>query len=165
MSYINKVIQPGERIMFSGRIHWIVYLWPIFLILLGLGIIIYGPVMIINIDIQNNGGDPPFFLIIGGCLILLGSINLLSAIIYRITTEIAVTNRRVIFKKGFIWRKTMEMNIGKVESVSIDQTVMGRIFDFGTVAVIGTGSSIEPFVSVDNPVDLRNMIQTFDPQT
>lgn len=164
MSYINKVIQPGEKIMFSGKIHWIVYLWPVFLILTGLGIMFYGPVMINNHDVQYNDNGPPFFLIIGGCLILVGAINLLSAVFYRITTEIAVTNRRVIFKKGFIWRKTMEMNIGKVESVSIDQTVMGRIFDFGTVAVIGTGSSIEPFVSVDNPVDLRNMIQTFDPQ-
>jgi hypothetical protein len=56
----------------------------------------------------------------------------------------------------------MEMNVNKVESVSIDQTVLGRILDYGTVSVTGTGSSIEPFTSVDSPIRLRNTIKTFD---
>ena len=163
MGYVSSVIQPGEKVIFDGKIHWIVYASPMILILIGADIMFLGPEQASQLLKQEISNDPPFFLIGGGCLLVLGLVNLLSAFFYRFTTEIAVTNRRVIFKKGFIWRKTMEMNVNKVESVYIDQTVIGRILDYGTVSVVGTGSSIEPFTSVDSPVKLRNTIQTFDP--
>jgi hypothetical protein len=163
MGYVSSVIQPGEKVIFDGKIHWIVYAAPIVLMLIGTDIMFLGPEQASQIMKQEINKDPPFFLIGGGCLLVLGLVNLLSAIFYRLTTEIAVTNRRVIFKKGFVWRKTMEMNVNKVESVYINQTVLGRLLDYGTVAVVGTGSSIEPFTSVDSPIKLRNTIQTFDP--
>lgn len=162
MGFITSVIQPGETILFDGKVHWIVYFWPLIFVILGVGVMLFGADQahyILDIDTQNQ---PPFFLILGGLIALLAVINLVSALFYRFTTEIAVTNRRVIFKKGFVWRKTMEMNVNKVESVSIDQTVLGRILDYGTVSITGTGSSIEPFTSVDSPVRLRNTIKTFD---
>src|SRR5205085_6129586 len=66
------------------------------------------------------------------------------AAIRRATTELAVTDRRVIYKSGLFSRHTLEMNRSKVESVDVDQSILGRIFSFGTIIVRGTGGSLEP---------------------
>jgi uncharacterized membrane protein YdbT with pleckstrin-like domain len=73
-------------------------------------------------------------------------------------TEIAVTNRRVIYKKGFIRRQTNEMNMDKVESVRIDQSVLGRMLGYGTVTILGTGEGFETLRTIASPVELRNSI-------
>jgi uncharacterized membrane protein YdbT with pleckstrin-like domain len=57
-------------------------------------------------------------------------------------TEIAITNRRVIYKNGFVWRQTNEMNVDKVESVQIDQSILGRMLDYGDVTILGTGEGL-----------------------
>jgi uncharacterized membrane protein YdbT with pleckstrin-like domain len=80
--------------------------------------------------------------------------------IKRVTTEIAVTNKRLIFKEGFISRRTMEMNMDKIESVDVNQSVLGRIFDYGTIVVRGTGAGLEPLKRIDAPIELRNSVMT-----
>jgi uncharacterized membrane protein YdbT with pleckstrin-like domain len=75
-------------------------------------------------------------------------------------TEIAVTNRRVIYKKGWIRRHTNEMNMDKVESVQVDQSILGRMFDFGTVKILGTGEGFEALRTIAGPIKLRNNIIT-----
>ena len=76
----------------------------------------------------------------------------------RWTTEIAVTDRRVIYKRGFIQRHTVEMNVDKVESVDVDQSILGRIFNYGDITVRGTGATLEPFRSIEAPLDFRNHV-------
>jgi uncharacterized membrane protein YdbT with pleckstrin-like domain len=76
----------------------------------------------------------------------------------RAATEIAVTDRRIIFKRGFIRRHTVEMNMAKVESVDVDQTLLGRMFDYGDVTVRGVGSSFERLSLVDAPLKLRTSV-------
>ena len=76
----------------------------------------------------------------------------------RWTTEIAVTDRRVIYKRGFINRHTIEMNMDKVASVDVDQSVPGRLLNYGTVTVQGTGMSFEPLRRIKSPLSLRNAI-------
>ena len=73
-------------------------------------------------------------------------------------TEIAVTDRRVIYKKGLIRRQTNEMNMDKVESVQIDQSVLGRLLDYGDVTILGTGEGFEKLRTIANPIELRNSI-------
>ena len=74
-------------------------------------------------------------------------------------TEFAVTSRRVISKRGFVWRETEEMNMDKVETVDIDQSIPGRILDYGSIRVMGTGGTNEIFVRrVATPFTLRNAI-------
>ena len=73
-------------------------------------------------------------------------------------TEIAVTNRRVIYKKGFIRRQTNEMNMDKVESVRIDQSILGRMLGYGTVTILGTGEGFETLRTIASPIELRNSI-------
>jgi uncharacterized membrane protein YdbT with pleckstrin-like domain len=72
--------------------------------------------------------------------------------------EIAVTDRRVIYKKGLIRRQTNEMNMDKVESVQIDQSILGRMLDYGNVRILGTGEGLETLRTIASPIELRNSI-------
>jgi uncharacterized membrane protein YdbT with pleckstrin-like domain len=73
-------------------------------------------------------------------------------------TEIAVTDRRVIYKKGLIRRQTNEMNMDKVESVQVGQSILGRMLDYGTVTILGTGEGFETLRTIASPIELRNNI-------
>jgi uncharacterized membrane protein YdbT with pleckstrin-like domain len=72
------------------------------------------------------------------------------------TTEIFVTTKRVIFKRGWISRNTVEINLNRVEGLDVNQSILGRIFNFGTVTVRGTGIGSELMRSVEDPIGLRN---------
>ena len=74
-------------------------------------------------------------------------------------SEFAVTNRRIIIKTGFISRRTIEMNLSKIESVNVDQPVMGRIFGYGDITIIGTGGTRETFTHIQKPLEFRKAFQ------
>ena len=80
-------------------------------------------------------------------------------LIDRATSEFAVTNKRVIIKVGLISRRTLEMNLSKIESVNVNQTIIGRLIGFGTIVVIGTGGTKEPFERISNPMQFRRSFQ------
>jgi hypothetical protein len=71
------------------------------------------------------------------------------------STEIAITNRRIIAKFGFVQRRTIEININQVESLRVDQGFWGRLLNFGTIIVAGTGSSLEPAPDIADPLVFR----------
>jgi len=71
------------------------------------------------------------------------------------TTELAITNKRVIAKFGFISRRTVELNINKVESIQVDQSVLGRIFNFGTLVISGAGDPQAPILGISDPMSFR----------
>ena len=75
-----------------------------------------------------------------------------------LTTEFAVTNRRVIAKVGFIRRRTLEILLSKVESIAVQQPILGRILDFGTITVTGTGGTRESFRAIVGPIVVRKNI-------
>jgi uncharacterized membrane protein YdbT with pleckstrin-like domain len=77
---------------------------------------------------------------------------------HRWTTETDVTNLRVVHKTGFISRKTFEMSLDKVESVDVTQSIMGRIFDFGDVTIMGVGEGKETIETIASPLAFRNSI-------
>ena len=71
------------------------------------------------------------------------------------TTELAITTRRVIVKHGFIRRRTVEININKVESIQVDQEVLGRMFNFGTLVIAGAGDPQAPIAGISSPMEFR----------
>jgi len=83
---------------------------------------------------------------------------LIRAAIARLTTEIAITDRRIIYKSGLISRRTLEMNVDKVESVDVNQSVFGRLLDYGTVFVRGVGTGIEPLAQIAAPLKFRDTV-------
>jgi uncharacterized membrane protein YdbT with pleckstrin-like domain len=81
-----------------------------------------------------------------------------AGLVCTLETEFAVTDRRVIYKRGFISRHTVEMNMDKIESVDVDQSLLGRLFNYGTIHVLGTGQGIECLRQIGAPLALRNAI-------
>src|SRR5215469_3797379 len=143
MRYTAKVLQPGEELQYETGLHWLAYL-PAYLIL-GLAAII---------AIVTAWLDPSFkqyLFIVAGVVAIIGVIFALAAAWRRAGTELAVTNHRVIYKRGLVSRHTIEISRSKVESVDVDQSLWGRILGFGTVIVRGTGGSLEPFPQINHP--------------
>lgn len=77
----------------------------------------------------------------------------------RSTDEFAITNRRIIVKTGLVSRHTLEMNLSKIESVNVDQTIMGRLLGYGTITIIGSGGTRESFPNIENPIEFRKRFQ------
>jgi uncharacterized membrane protein YdbT with pleckstrin-like domain len=91
-------------------------------------------------------------------LLVIWVLGMLAAFIRRWTTENVITDRRIIYKTGLISRRSVEMNMNKVETVDVVQSILARIFNYGTVLIRGVGSSYEPLRQVADPLPLRNAI-------
>jgi uncharacterized membrane protein YdbT with pleckstrin-like domain len=149
MSYLDRVLQPGEKILHRTTVSWTLFIPGIALLILA--IIVYSAArQALSSALWAN----VLFIIIGLPALFL----LARAWFVRWTTEIAVTNSRVILKRGFIRRHTIEMNMDKVESVDVDQSLLGRLFNYGNITVRGTGSSFEPLKMIDHPLRFRSQV-------
>ena len=93
--------------------------------------------------------------------IILFLYNVLSFYILTNTDECVVTNKKVIFKTGFIFVETIEMNLNKIESISVRQNILGNLLDYGTIIVRGTGGTVETFLKVNKPKEIRREIQEY----
>jgi uncharacterized membrane protein YdbT with pleckstrin-like domain len=151
MSYVKSVLQPGETVRYATNIHWIIYLPGLLLVVLALAVYWVGqqPVTM---------GASSIWHWIAGLLFIAAAIALFIAWFRRWTTEIAVTDRRIIYKKGFIRRHTIEMHLDKVESVDVDQSIIGRIFNYGDILIRGVGVGIEPLKNIESPIAFRNHV-------
>jgi uncharacterized membrane protein YdbT with pleckstrin-like domain len=151
MGYVEQVLQPGETVIYETTLHWLVYLRSLVFFALAILCLMFA-----------GGLEPSWFdtgLKIGAALLcVLGIVSALSALIQRATTELAVTDRRVIFKTGIFRRHTVEMNLSKVETVGVNQSILGRLLNYGTVIVRGTGGSFEPIPFIGEPLTFRNHI-------
>lgn len=81
------------------------------------------------------------------------------------TTELAITTKRVIVKHGFIRRRTVEININKVESIQVDQEILGRMFNFGTLVIAGAGDPQAPIAGISSPMAFRKAFIEAQDQT
>ena len=147
MTYVDKILEPGETVRYRTTLSWTVYANGICVALAAL-IAAYGGVKL----------AVPSFQLLAAALALIALVALAFAHLKRASTEIAVTDRRIIFKRGLIRRHTVEMNMQKVESVDVDQTLLGRLFDYGDVTVRGVGSSFERLDFIDAPLKLRSTV-------
>jgi uncharacterized membrane protein YdbT with pleckstrin-like domain len=80
-------------------------------------------------------------------------------ILKRWTDEFGVTNKRVVIKTGLFARDTVEMNLSKIESVNVDQSILARLLGYGTITIIGTGGTKEVFTNIANAIDFRKAFQ------
>jgi uncharacterized membrane protein YdbT with pleckstrin-like domain len=150
MSYVTRVLEPGETVVHVARTHWRVYLPAISLLLLAVAAFAASFYVAADLVLLPQ--------ITAAVLLLLATASWLPAFIGRWTTELAVTDRRIIFKSGLFRRHTMEMNMSKVETVDVDQSVAGRIFGFGTVTIHGTGGGRESMRNIEDPITFRNHV-------
>jgi uncharacterized membrane protein YdbT with pleckstrin-like domain len=152
MRYVTRVLQPGETLVYATKLHWIIYCWAILLLIIC--IILAGAAwyMADNSNVSRALG------IAAVIFALLALSSAFRAFILWVTTELAVTDRRVIYKTGLIARHTIEMNRRQVESVDVDQSIFGRMIGYGTLIIRGTGGSLEPMRRIDNPLTFRTYI-------
>jgi len=149
MSYIESILEPGEKIRYHTAVSWTVYTPAVLLTICALACAI-------------AAARYPHVGVVGWFIAMLFAVaavvTLVPAWFRRWTTEIAVTDRRVVLKRGLIRRHTIEMNMNKIESVDVDQTLMGRLFNYGNVSIRGTGSSFETLHMIDSPLKLRTTV-------
>jgi uncharacterized membrane protein YdbT with pleckstrin-like domain len=148
MRYIQRILQPGENLLYTTKIHWIVYLPGVVTWIAAIAVFVIGV----------GSSRREIWLLTALLLALIAAISTLRAWFKRWTTEIDVTDRRIVYKRGFIRRHTVEMNMDKVESVDVDQSLIGRIMNFGDIVIRGTGEGIEPLHNIDAPLAFRNHV-------
>jgi PH (Pleckstrin Homology) domain-containing protein len=153
MTYVESNLVPGETVIYQTRLHWIVMLGHLFVgcLLLGLPgvLLLYYAFSQHGIDINTlhltEGG--------GVALLVCGAVVILTGMVRRSATEMAVT------KTGLMSRKTIEMLLNKVESIEVSETTFGRMLGYGTIVMIGTGGTSDPFHQVAHPLEFRSHVQ------
>jgi uncharacterized membrane protein YdbT with pleckstrin-like domain len=140
MGYIEANLLPGETVVQRARLHWIVFLKAIAVAVVGLAVL-------------------PIQPLVGAIVVGIGLLMALPPWLARTTSEFGVTSKRVIIKVGLIQRRTLELLIRQVEAISVDQSLTGRIFNFGTITLTGTGGVRETFHNIANPLEFRRSIQ------
>jgi uncharacterized membrane protein YdbT with pleckstrin-like domain len=149
--YIDDILQPGEKVLYSTNAHWIFYLPAIGFWIVALAFFI----------LSRNTLNESLVLVWLSLAAIAGLAALywtLKAWFHRWTTETDVTNLRVVHKTGFIKRRTFEMSLDKVESVDVNQSILGRILNYGNVTVRGVGEGSEEIKTIASPLDFRNHI-------
>jgi uncharacterized membrane protein YdbT with pleckstrin-like domain len=151
MKYVTRVLQPGETVVYATHLHWLIFLSAIVLSLIGVA-------MLVGSGVTNGNIISDAFRAGAAVFALIALAFWLRAVIRRATTELAITDRRVIYKSGLLSRHTLEMNRSKVESIDVEQTIIGRILGFGTIIMRGTGGNLEPICQIADPLTFRSHI-------
>ena len=149
--YIDDILQPGEKVLYSTNAHWIFYLPAI-------AAWIVAAILLILSRATSTEGIVLLCLSASAVEGLAALYWTVKAWFHRWTTETDVTNMRVVHKTGFIKRRTFEMSLDKVESVDVNQSILGRILNYGSVTVRGVGEGAETINTIAAPLDFRSHI-------
>lgn len=151
--YIDEILQPGERVLYSTNAHWIFHFPAILAWIVALALFVASR----QIDIYSV----MVLCLLGSGLVALAALYwTVRGWFHRFTTETDVTNLRVVHKTGFIKRRTFEMALDKVESVDVNQTILGRILNYGDVTINGVGEGRETISTIASPLAFRSSITT-----
>ena len=149
--YIDEILQPGEKVLYSTNAHWIFYWQAILAWIVAL-------VLLIASRMTTVEGLTLACLAAAAVVAVAALYWTVAAWFHRWTTETDVTNLRVVHKTGFIKRRTFEMSLDKVESVDVNQSIMGRLLNYGDVTIRGVGEGIETIKTIASPLSFRNSI-------
>jgi uncharacterized membrane protein YdbT with pleckstrin-like domain len=141
MGYVDSNLLPNEQVTYRARLHRIIYLLPVCVLIVALVVAIIG------------GG----WIALGVGVI--GLVLLVPPWIRSISSEFAVTNKRVLVKVGLVRRHSLELLLQKVEGIGVDQGILGRILGYGTITVSGTGGTREAFRMIARPLEFRRQVQ------
>jgi membrane protein YdbS with pleckstrin-like domain len=153
MSYVEKNLMAGEQVVYRTSRHWIIFRRPILIFLIGLLLFLAGQFWKDQQEAATVGNYA--FAV----LALLAIVVAIPSWIDRLSSEFAVTNKRVIVKVGWVQRRSIETLLSKIEAIEVLQGIGGRIFGYGTIIVIGTGGTKEPFERIAAPLEFRRRVQ------
>jgi uncharacterized membrane protein YdbT with pleckstrin-like domain len=157
LDYIESNLVPGETVLYRTRLRWVVLIWPV---VVGLVLGGTGLVFVIGGYVASGKGNSYAGMIIVGLLFLVGAAILFGAgLIRKNSTEVAVSNKRVLIKTGFIARRSIEVLLLKVESIGVNESFVCRALGYGSVVIRGTGGTLETFDKIANPNEFRKQVQ------
>ena len=156
MKYINSTLLKNEKIIYWTRPHWVIFGGMVLGFVIALLFLWYGPALglagfrLVNFELYEIAA---FFSAV------IGIFSGIKALISYLTTEYGITDKRVVMKIGWIRRNALEIFLDKVEAVRVDQSVIGRILDYGAIGIVGTGGTVDPYYNVPNPLGFRRKTQ------
>ncbi len=145
MSYIDNNLLPSERVMYRTQAHWVVFLPAL----------LWSALVLYLVSVHAN----PLYSLLGFLCGIAAIFTWIQAGIRFATSEFGVSCQRVIIKVGLIRRNTMETQLQKIESISVSQSILGRLFNYGTITICGTGGSRDVFNNIDAPLEFRKAVQ------
>jgi uncharacterized membrane protein YdbT with pleckstrin-like domain len=149
--YIDEILQPGEKVLYSTNAHWMFYLPAIAAWILA--------VLLLILSRSTTTEGLILLCLSAAAVVAIAALYWTAkAWFHRWTTETDVTNLRVVHKTGFIKRRTFEMSLDKVESVDVNQSILGRILNYGDVTILGVGEGKETISTIASPLAFRNSI-------
>jgi len=149
VSYVDKNLMSGEKVTYRTKLHWVVFFRPAIWLLVALFFFVKGSGIA---EIQMFGMFVWLF-------VLTAIIDGIGALIKYSTSEFGLSNKRVLMKAGFIRRNSIEVLLSKVEGIQVKQSILGRVLDYGSIIVSGTGGMNDPFHKITNPMKFRRKVQ------
>jgi uncharacterized membrane protein YdbT with pleckstrin-like domain len=147
MSYIDRNLIAGERVVYRTRLHWLLYAVPV----------LFSVVVLLPIAWFLASGSWQGFAWVPLALVL---VVLLPAVVKRQSSDFAVTNKRVMMKAGVFTTRSIELLLNKIEAITVDQSLLGRLFGYGDIVVTGSGGTREAFSHIQSPLEFRRAVQS-----
>ena len=147
MSYIDRNLIEGERVVYRTRLHWLVFAMPILFTIV---------VLMPAAWVLYNGSGQAFAWV----PLVIALLVLLPAFIKRQSSDFAVTNKRVMMKSGVMTTRSVELLLNKIEAIAVDQSLAGRMFGYGNIVVTGSGGTREAFSHIQSPLEFRRAVQS-----
>ena len=150
MSFIDKNLLSNEVVIYRANLHWAIFI----------NAFVYLSLSVLTCAFNVWITEPNQILwTISLLALVFALISGISSYIRLKTSEFPITNKRVLIKAGFIRRHSLEVLLHKVEGIGVNQSILGRIFGFGTIIVTGTGGTKETFDQIDSPLEFRKQVQ------
>jgi len=146
MSYVKSTLVPGERVVYRAHLHWTTFL--------GAGVLFALLTVVASLFAVREQSQLAGFI-----TFILGALPMGAAYVRYRTSEFAVTDKRVLIKTGLIRRDTLETLLNKVENITVKQGLLGRVLNYGTIHVTGTGSTKATFSNIAAPLEFRKQVQ------
>ncbi len=137
--YVDSQLVDDESVVYTAKVHWAAFLKGLVLCVLGF-----------IFDVTD----------IGGALLLIGIVLLISELMTYLTTELVITNKRVIAKFGWIRRKTFEQQLDRIEGANLNQSILGRILGYASIVIRGTGGGSTPIPFIAEPDNFKRDLAT-----
>ncbi|MBS0287344.1 MAG: PH domain-containing protein [Proteobacteria bacterium] len=147
MGYIDENLISGEEVAYRARLHKVLFVGPAIFAMAFFALSYW---LLTHVSIYTDYAPLSF---------VVGALIILSPMLTYISSEFAVTNKRVIAKVGYMRRQTVETFLQKIEAIEVQQSLFGRIFNWGTIVIIGTGGTNEYFQNIANPLAFRLAVE------
>ncbi|MFP4172628.1 MAG: PH domain-containing protein [Candidatus Hydrogenedentota bacterium] len=158
MGYVDRNLEPGEEVVYRARLHWMLFLKPVAWWVAAIALYVIAGRLLSFLPAEAHSVGQTARTWGGLILFALAFLQTLSVLLTYISSEFAVTNRRLIVKVGLVRRESLETLLSRVEGLDVNQTVPGRLLDYGTIEIRGMGGHVKAYANISHPIELRSAV-------